>query len=245
MSNEVIKTINQRMSLRKYADKPVSKEDLDVILNSAMRAPTSSNLMLYSILNITDQEKKEKLVETCHNQKFIAKAPVVLIFVADFQRLSDYFKAHGVRELGAPKEMELTLAMIDTIAAAENAVIAAESLGIGSCYIGYILDHYEIHQEMLNLPPLVFPMAMLTFGHYPEGMEKNLKDRFAKELIVFENEYRRLSDDELRTMFAKSEDAYNQKPKRRSFAEVLDRRINQKGSEEMRDSVRKALENWR
>lgn len=243
--NETIQTILGRSSLRKYADEPVTDEELNLILQSAMRAPTSSNLMLYSIIHVTDQAKKEALVDTCHQQRFIAKAPVVLLFVADFQRLSDYFDAHGVRALSAPKESELVLAMIDTIAAAENAVIAGESLGIGSCYIGYVLDNYQVHKEMFQLPELVFPMALLTMGHIPEGYERPRTTRYAQDLIVFENDYQRLPDEELRRMFADSEAVYNEKARQRSFAEVLDRRINQKVPEEMRASVRSALQAWR
>ena len=68
--------------------------------------------------------------------------------------------------------------------------------------------------------------------------------RFDQDLVVFENEYQRLSDEDLKRMYADAEEAYNQRPRQRSFAEVMDRRINQKGSEEMRESVRRALKIW-
>lgn len=244
--NETIQTILGRSSLRKYADAPVTDEELQLILQSAMRAPTSSNLMLYSIIQVTDQAKKEALVDTCHQQRFIAKAPVVLLFVADFQRLSDYFDAHGVRALSAPKESELVLAMIDTIAAAENAVIAGESLGIGSCYIGDVMENYEIHQKLLNLPDWAFPVGMLCFGHYPETMERKPRPRFGKEYIVYENQYRQLSETELKEMFAETEASYHKVPREKNFAQAFyDRKVNSDFSHEMRRSVRAALEKWK
>lgn len=245
MPNEVIKTINNRISLRKYADKPVTKEELDIILHSAMRAPTAGNMMLYSILNITDQEIKDKLAVSCDNQPFIAKAPVVLIFVADYQRWYDYFKASGISDLTPPCESDLMLATLDAMCAAENAVIAGESLGVGSCYIGDIMEHYEMHQELLHLPPWTFPVGMLCFGHYPEKMPRTPRDRFGKEYIVFENQYRQLRDEELKAMFAEKEDAYNRHPREKSYAEAFyDRKVNSEFSHEMRRSFRVALKNW-
>ncbi|MEE8121626.1 MAG: nitroreductase family protein, partial [Anaerolineales bacterium] len=83
--NPVLETIHQRKSVRAYDDKPVPEDVRDTIIKSAMRAPTAGNMMLYSIIEVSDQEAKNKLVETCDNQPFIAEAPLVLIFLADYQ----------------------------------------------------------------------------------------------------------------------------------------------------------------
>ena len=88
--NKVIETINQRMSLRKYEEKNISKEHLDIILNSAIKAPTAGNMMMYTILKIEDRKTKERLSITCDNQPFIKNAPVVLIFLADLQKWYEY-----------------------------------------------------------------------------------------------------------------------------------------------------------
>jgi FMN reductase (NADPH)/FMN reductase [NAD(P)H] len=110
---------------------------------------------------------------TCDNQSFIARAPMVWIFLADYQRWSDYFHVSGVEEfcrqrnlaVQKPEESDLFLACCDALIAAQNAVIAAESLGIGSCYIGDIMEQYETHKEILDLPRYVFPICMLVFGY--------------------------------------------------------------------------------
>ncbi|MGV8981979.1 nitroreductase family protein [Clostridium sp.] len=207
--NKVIDVINNRMSLRKYSNKSIEKEHLDTIIESAMRAPTAGNMMMYSMIVVEDEEKKLKLSKTCDNQPFIAKAPLVIIFLADMKRWYDYFEYAGVRNYSekhnikfeGPNKGSFLLATNDAIIAAQNAVIAAESLNIGSCYIGDIMENYEIHKEMFNLPELVFPVAMLCFGYYPEATKRIKTTRFDKQYIVFKDEYKTLTSNEFDDMY--------------------------------------------
>ena len=166
--NKVIETINNRVSLRRYKDIPISNEHLDIILNSAIKAPTAGNMMMYSIVKIKDSKTKERLSVTCDNQPFIKNAPVVLIFLADVSKWVKYFELCGIEDIKSPGLNDLMLGVNDALIAAQNAVIAAESLGIGSCYIGDIMENYEIHKELLNLPDYTFPACMLTLGYYPD-----------------------------------------------------------------------------
>ncbi len=137
--NEVMEVLLKRKSVRAYEKREIEAEVRAEILKATLRAPTAGNLMLYSILNITDQKIKDRLAVTCDNQPFIARAPMVWIFLADYQRWYDYFLASGVEELCArrglslqkPEEADLFLACNDAIIAAQNAVIAAESFGVG------------------------------------------------------------------------------------------------------------------
>ena len=150
--NETIKYLERRISLRKYAQRQISQQHMDMIIEGAMRAPTAGNMMLYSILVVEDQDKKDILSETCDHQPFISKAPFVLIFLADMQRWYDYYNHSKVKEFCqqkgepfvGPQESDLLLACSDALIAAQNAVITAESLDIGSCYIGDIMENYEI-----------------------------------------------------------------------------------------------------
>jgi nitroreductase len=209
--NPVIDTIMNRKSVRAYEARPIPPEVHDLILTAAMRAPTAGNMMLYSILEVQDQAKKERLVQTCDNQPFIAQAPLVLIFLADYQRWFDYFEYAGVAEhllqpgqaLVHPQEGDLVLACCDALIAAQTAVLAAESLGLGSCYIGDILENYEIHREMFDLPPFALPVAMLCIG-YPTEEERRRKptSRFNERFIHFQDRYRRLSGEDFEQMFA-------------------------------------------
>lgn len=197
-------------------DKKISDKDKEAILSAACAAPTAGNMQLYTILDITDQSIKDKLAVSCDNQPFIAAAPMVLIFCADYKKWYDAFIEAGQtpRALGVG---DLVLAMVDASIAAQNAVTAAESLGIGSCYIGDILEQYEIHRELLHLPEHVVPCAMLVFG-YPTEQQKERKKPAccALQHIVHENAYRTMDGAELREMFspraaASGFDAYMEK----------------------------------
>ena len=204
--NDVIKTINERVSLRKYDDKEISKEHLDAIIESAIKAPTAGNMMMYSILKITDEKTKEILSKTCDNQPFIKNAPVVLIFLADMQKWYDYFEVCNVENVKSPGMNDFMLGVNDALIACHSAVLAAESLGIGSCYIGDVMENYEEHKKLLNLPDYTFTAAMITLGYYPENMKRVYRDRFDKEYVVFDEVYNRLSKQELKAMFSDKEE---------------------------------------
>jgi FMN reductase (NADPH)/FMN reductase [NAD(P)H] len=188
----------------------VSEENKNLIINSAMRSPTAGNMMLYSIIEVEDQMIKDKLVKSCDNQPFIAKAPFVLLFLADYQRWMDYFTMCDIDSYRkdenlsnrTPEGGDLLLACCDALIAAQTAVLAAESIGIGSCYIGDIMENYEFHKELFNLPKYTFPITMLCFGYPKEkSLLKELKPRFSQQYIHFKNEYKQLNKDDFKEMF--------------------------------------------
>jgi nitroreductase len=255
--NQVMEVLMKRKSIRAYEDREISEEVRKEILKATLRAPTAGNLMLYSIIEITDQSMKDKLAVSCDNQPFIARAPLVWIFLADYQRWYDYFLASGVEEiciqrqipLQKPEEADLFLACCDALIAAQNAVIAAESFGIGSCYIGDIMEQYEIHQDLLCLPQYVFPIGMLVFG-YPTQQQKDREytRRFDEKFILFENQYHRLSKEEFKEMFAEQQ---SRLPTGKSMQGITTvgqatylRKFSADFSMEMRRSVREILKRW-
>lgn len=245
--NPVLDTIHGRTSLRRYKDISIRDEHLKTVLEATLRAPTAGNMMLYSILIIKDQAMKEKLSKTCDNQPFIARAPLVLVFLADYQRWFDYYRMSDVAELREPDVGDLFLAMDDAIIAAQTAVLAAESLGIGTCYIGDIMENYEIHRELLQLPTYVFPAAMLTMGYYPENYEPKFRDRFAEEYIVHNEKYRHLGAGDLQKMYADLEEGFppNNKYGAKNMGQFMyARKTGSSFAREMSRSIRAALENW-
>lgn len=202
--NETIKQLYERKSMRVFEEKEITKEAKDLILEAAAMAPTAGNQQLYTILDITDQGLKEKLVKTCDNQPFIAKAKMVLIFCADCKKWYDAFQAVGC-EPRKPGAGDLLLAVDDALIAAQNAVVAAQSLGIGSCYIGDVMENCEEQREILNLPEYVFPAAMLVFGYPTEQqLERRKPERADRKHIVHENGYRTMDEAELKEMFKKN-----------------------------------------
>ena len=187
--NEVLHQLHERKSVRVYEDRPVEAEVKQAVLEAAIQAPTAGNMALYTILDITDPAIKQKLSVSCDNQPFIATAPVVLIFCADYRRWYDVFCEY-VEEVRKPDMGDLFLAQADTLIAAQNAVVAAHSLGLGSCYIGDITENCEFHRELLNLPQYVVPAAMLVMG-YPtkQQMDRPKPPRHAVSDLVHENGY--------------------------------------------------------
>ena len=187
--NAVIQQLHSRKSVRVYEDRPIESPVKQAILEAAVQAPTAGNMSLFTILDITDPAIKDALSKSCDNQPFIATAPMVLIFCADYRRWYDVF-ASCDETARKPMVGDLFLAQADAIIAAQNAVVAAESLGVGSCYIGDITEKFEYHCQLLQLPKFVVPAAMLCFG-YPTEQQKNRPKpvRFRVEDLVHENHY--------------------------------------------------------
>jgi FMN reductase (NADPH)/FMN reductase [NAD(P)H] len=253
--NQTYKLLMDRKSIRAYTDEKISEEVKSKILACTMRAPTAGNMMLYSILDITDQAIKEILVKTCDNQPFIARAPMVWIFLADYQRWFEYFLHSGVMELcdkknipfRTPEEGDLFLACCDALIAAQNAAIAAESFGLGSCYIGDIMENYEVHKDLFDLPQYTFPICMLVFGYPTEQQkERDKTSRIHKDYLFFENKYRKLTSQAFESMYQdrqiprgrKAED-YN------SFGQLMYfRKFSSDFSIEMSRSVRAMIDVW-
>lgn len=168
--NDVLRQLHDRKSVRVYEDRPIPEDVKQAILEAAIQAPTAGNMALYTILDITDPEIKRKLSVSCDNQPFIATAPMVLIFCADYRRWYDVFCA-SLDTVRKPDLGDLFLAEADAIIAAQNTVVAAHSLGLGSCYIGDITENFEYHKKLLHLPQYVVPAAMLCLG-YPTQQQK-------------------------------------------------------------------------
>ena len=256
--NETIQTMLRRRSVRAYEDRPVPEEVRQTILQATLRAPTAGNLMLYTVIEVSDQALKNQLAVTCDNQPFIAKAPWVLLFLADYQRWQDYFTLCGVEEfarrqalpLRRPQEGDLMLACDDAIIAAQTAVLAAEALGLGSCYIGDIMENYEIHRELFKLPPYVFPACLVCFGYpTPQQAERPQPERFEQRFIVYENEYKRLGADEFNSMFQHQQArAFKDKTEIKGAVNIGQLTYRAKFaadfSLEMNRSVREMLKNW-
>ncbi len=252
--NKTLELMNDRTSIRSYESKEVSESDLQQILHAAMRAPTAGNMMLYSIIVIKDASTRATLSKTCDDQPFIAAAPVSLIFLADLQRTYDYFEYSNVREackrkgldFDKPSTANLMLAISDAMIAAQNAVIAAESLGLGTCYIGDIMENYEIHKELLDLPDYVFPIGMLTLGH-PKEPQPQPRQRFPQETIVYNEKYQRMGPDAFEQMYHpySSKMNFSEHPDAENYGQHLYfRKFGSDFAKEMARSVECMLKYW-
>lgn len=210
-----IDLMKRRVSIRKFNDKPIEEKHMDEILACAIQAPTAGNMVPYSIIKIKSKETLKKLSESCDHQPFIASADTALIFIADMSKWYRYLILNDVKDYAertnrhydGPTIADAVLAINDALIASENAVIAAEELGIGSCYIGDIMENFEYHKELLNLPEHCFPATMLVLGHYDH--QPGPRYRFDKKYIVFDEKYDALTDDDIHDMFSQVSALYN------------------------------------
>lgn len=240
--NEIIRQLHERKSVRVFTDREIGAEEKTAILNAACQAPTAGNQQLYTILDITDPELKAKLVKTCDDQPFIAQARMVLIFCADCRKWYRAFQAADC-EPRDPGPGDLLLAVSDANIAAQNAVVAAQSLGIGSCYIGDVMENCEQQRELLGLPKYVFPAAMLVFGYPTEQQKKRAKPpRADLSHIVHENGYRDMENEELERLFRPK--MGNSAVYEESMKRFCNRKYNSGFSREMSRSVEEYLKDF-
>lgn len=239
--NHTICELYERKSVRVFENRKIDEKDREMILTSACMAPTAGNQQLYTIIDVKEQRIKEELAELCDHQPFIAKAEMVLVFCADCEKWYDAF-LHAGCEPRNPGLGDLMIAVCDANIAAQNAVTAAWSLGIGSCYIGDIMENCEKERELLSLPEYVFPVTMVVFG-YPTEQQKERKKPTRADMhhIVHENMYRKMDARELEDMLSKNagENGYDAWIKA-----FCNRKYNSDFSKEMTRSVEKYVESF-
>lgn len=203
MKNEILQALAARKSVRVFTGEPITAAERAAILQGAFDAPTAGCQQLYTILDITDPALRHTVAELCDHQPFIEKAALCLVFLADCRRWPRAYREAGVEAPRAPGAGDLLLAAADACIAAQNAVTAAESLGIGSCYIGDVLENAEAMRKALALPPHVVPACMVIFGRPTAQQQARPKPaRFREEAVVCVNTYRDRTGPELREDFA-------------------------------------------
>jgi nitroreductase len=197
--NPTLDLLMNRRTHRSFSDRPIEHIHHELIQQATLRAPTAGNMMFYSVIEVTDKKRLETLAVLCDNQPMIANAPMVWLFLSDVRKWVNFFSESGSVEKGenknipwrAPGAGDLLLAMSDALIAAQTAVVAAESLGIGSCYIGDILENHEKITELFNLPKYTAVATLVIFG-YPKSTEPlaNPAIRCPVNSIFMENSYK-------------------------------------------------------
>ncbi len=163
MTTPTIEQIYQHGSVRQYKSYPVPAEMVESIVAAGQRGSTSSNLQMYSVVAVTSDEKRDQLATLCGNQAHIRQAPVFLAWCADLSRLERAAEMRG-RQVVTNGAEHFLLAAVDVAILMQTATLAAESLGLGMCYIGAIRNNPREVIELLNLPRLVFPICGMTLG---------------------------------------------------------------------------------
>lgn len=186
--NSTIETILAHRSVRKFKKQPLTTEQIETIVRCAQSASTSSFIQAYTIIGVTDTDKKQKLAELSGNQPYVAENGHFFVFCADLYRHEVIGEIEGGDVIPSLESTEkFMVSLIDTALAAQNAVIAAESMGLGICYIGGLRNRLEEVKTLLQIPERVIPLFGLAVG-YPD-QETDKKPRLPLHHVYQENLY--------------------------------------------------------
>jgi len=182
----MIEVLKKHKTIRKYTDQPIEEGLLNEILEAGVRASTTGNMQVYSIVVTKDEAMKDKLAPCHFNQPMIKQAPVTLTFCADFNRFNKWCQQNNA-EPGYDNFLSFVTAAIDALLVAQNVCVAAEAKGLGICYIGtttYLADKII---DVLNLPKGVVPVTTVTIGYPAEDPKQT--DRLPLDAVIHQEVY--------------------------------------------------------
>lgn len=200
--------LNHHVSIRKFKDCQVQHSVIDSIIYSGTKASTTGNMQLYSIIISETKEQKGKLIPLHFNQAVAKSAPVLLTFVADFNRFAHWCKINNAKP-GYGNFLSFFTAAIDAILVAQNVCVAAENYGLGICYLGTTTYNAREIIKVLDLPKLTFPVTTLAIG-YPDE-EPGLTDRIPLKAIIHREKYDNYTVSDLNEFYAFKENLESSK----------------------------------
>jgi len=203
--NNTLKTLLEHRTIRSYTSQNIEDAVLEQILLAAVRGSTTGNMQPYSIIITRDEAMKAKIAPLHFNQKPVLEAPVILTFCADFNRFNKWC---GYRETQTDcynNMQSFMWGVVDAVIAAQNACIAAESLGLGICYIGTVTYNAKQLGEIYQLPKNVVPVACITLGYPAENPP--LTDRLPLEAVIHNETYRDYSSERINELYAEKENS--------------------------------------
>ena len=190
-------------SIRKYKDIPINDQQLDHILEAGIRASTTGNMQVYSIIVSKDPIIKERLWEIHFKQNMVLQAPVVLTFCADFNRFNKWCKLNDA-EPGYDNFLSFFTAAIDALLVAQNVCIAAEAYGLGICYIGTATYNADKLIDLFELPTGVVPVASIVMGYADEELHQ--PDRLPLEAVLHHEKYVDYSNESIQQLYKVKEE---------------------------------------
>lgn len=190
MNPTIQNQLNHR-SIRKFKDIPLTSEEVNLLVDVARHTSSSSFMQSYSILSVTDPEKKAK-VAVIGNQKYIAESGHLFIMLADQHRNQLIAEEQGFDTDVLGSFDRFFVASTDAILAAQNILLAAEAMGLGGVFLGSVLNQADQLIELFNLPKHVVPVLGIALGHPDQAPQ--LKPRLPREIMHFENTYPKLEN---------------------------------------------------
>ena len=187
--NETIASILNHRSVRGYQPTPVPPGTLETLVAAAQSAATSSNLQTWSVVAVEDPAHRRELASIAGNQKHIEACPLFLVWLADLSRLDRLGQEKGQALAGLDYVEVFTVAVVDTAMAAQNAVVAAESLGLSTVYIGALRNDVERVAKLLDLPPRAFAVFGMCVGYAEPAAAGEVKPRLPQDTILHRGRY--------------------------------------------------------
>jgi nitroreductase len=187
--NDTIALLLAHRSVRGYLTRPLAPGVIETLVAAASSAPTSSNVQAWSVVAVTDPAKRARLAQIAGGQKHILDAPVILVWVADLSRAARVAQRQGTELVGIDYTDTFLVASIDAVLAAQNALVAAESLGLGAVYIGALRNDPAGVAELLSLPPHAFAVVGLVVGHPDPAVATAVKPRLPQEVVLHRESY--------------------------------------------------------
>ncbi len=182
--NPVLQTLLAHKSVRHYAPDPLPLGTLELLGAAAQSAASSSNLQTWSVIAVSDPERKAEAAQLSGDQDFIRQAPLFLVFCADLARLTAASEREGQPGAGLDYLEMYQTAVIDAALAAQNAAVCAESMGLGICYVGGARNHPQELAALLHLPRRVVALFGLTVGFPAEGDTAQIKPRLPQTGLI-------------------------------------------------------------
>jgi nitroreductase len=187
--NPVLDTILTRRSVRSYLSTPVSPAQLEAIVAAAQSASTSSNLQAWSVVAIQDPARKARIAELADSQRHILQAPLLLAFISDLSRLRAIGSQRQLAVDGLDYFESFMISVGDATLAAQNAVVAANSLGLGTCFIGALRNKPEEMAAELGLPDEAFAIFGVLVGHPDPARQSDVKPRLPLPAVLHHERY--------------------------------------------------------
>jgi nitroreductase len=188
--NDSLTTLLSHRSIRAYLPDSLPAGTLELLVAAAQSASTSSNLQTWSVIAVEDPQRKEELSKLAGNQAHISQAPLFLVWLADLARLAYVAESRGSSHEALEYLEMFVTATVDAALAAQNATLAAESLGLGTVYIGAIRNRPQEVAAILNLPPTVFPVFGLTVGYPNPEVNAEIKPRLPQSAVLHRETYK-------------------------------------------------------
>lgn len=201
--NNTIETIFSHRSIRKFTEEKIDEKTLDLILRAACNGSTMGNMQLYSIIITKDKTRMQEMAPYHFNQPIATNAPLILTFCADFNRFNKFCLYRDAQTDAYNNLQSYHWAVIDAIIAAQNACVAAESLGLGICWLGTITYNVDQFINILKLPQNVIPVACISFGYPAETPD--LTDKLPLEALIHKEYYHDYSEEDINHLYEEKE----------------------------------------